>query len=95
MDTIDCERHGPANITFVCQHIAEGLLQHRRVGFCWTSFDPENPHPDAWCHACEERVKQTGGEWEGEALEQLKARVMCCHCYDVAKTFHLGGDPWS
>jgi hypothetical protein len=44
---------------------------------------------------CEERVKLTGGEWEGEALEHLQPKVLCAECYDVARMFHTGGDPWS
>jgi hypothetical protein len=94
-DTIECETHGTSKRTYVCQHVATGLQCHERVGFFWTTFDRENPYPDAWCYECEERVKKTGGEWEGEALEQLQAKVLCHHCYEIAKVFHMGGDPWS
>jgi hypothetical protein len=94
-DSIICDMHGPSQRTFVCQHVAEGLLNRERVGFFWTVEGPENPYPDAWCTACEERVRETDGEWEGEALAHLNPQIMCCHCYEVAKTFHMGGDPWS
>jgi hypothetical protein len=66
-----------------------------RVGFFWTTADPENPRPDAWCSACNDQVQVTGGEWVGEALKHLEPKVLCGACYDVAKIFHMGGDPWS
>lgn len=94
LSSISCETHGPQPETFVCQHIAAGLIQRQRVGFFWTQHDPTNPHPDAWCSECEERVKLTGGEWVDEAGEQLKPKIMCGECYEIAKVFHMGGDPW-
>jgi len=36
-----------------------------------------------------------GGEWVGEALSNLKPKVLCGSCYDLAKHFHSGGDPWA
>jgi hypothetical protein len=93
--TIHCGTHGEQAETFVCQHIADGLIRHDRVGFFWTVEDPDNPHPDAWCAECEGRVKLTGGEWEGEASEHLKPKILCGECYGAAKVFHMGGDPWS
>jgi hypothetical protein len=78
----------------VCQHIFEGLLRRQRVGFFWAK-DPENPRPDAWCLACNERVRETRGEWVGLAREHLKPKLLCGACYDLAKAFHMGGDPWS
>src|SRR5712671_2728097 len=93
--SIRCATHGEQQETFVCQHIAEGLKNKERVGFFWTTYDPENPRPAAWCIACEERVRQTDGEWIGEAEAHLKVKILCGACYDLAKTFHMGGDPWS
>jgi len=93
--TIHCDTHGQADETFVCHHVIDGLVRKERVGFFWTAEDPDNPHPDAWCAECEERVKLTDGEWEGEALEHLKPKILCGECYEVAKTFHMGGNPWS
>ncbi|MCP4928701.1 MAG: hypothetical protein GY918_06550 [Gammaproteobacteria bacterium] len=90
-----CATHGKQPETFVCQHILGGLIDKKRVGFFWTQDDPENPYPDAWCSDCEERVKKTGGDWAGEALDKLKPEVLCAECYKVAKEFHMGGDPWS
>jgi len=80
----------------VCRHILDGLRSRTRVGFFWTPFDAENPRPDAWCSECNGRVSEAGhGEWKGVALELLNPQVICGACYDVAKRFHLGGDPWA
>ena len=95
MANVRCDVHGSQQETFVCQHIAEGLQSRKRVGFCWTSYDPDNARPDAWCLACDERVSATGGEWIDQAQEHLQAKILCGACYDVAKQFHMGGDPWS
>jgi hypothetical protein len=89
-----CATHGESGEAFVCQHVVQGLIRHERVGFFWAD-DPDNPCPDAWCAACEERVRATGGEWEGEALQELQPQLMCAHCYGAAKAFHMGGTPWS
>jgi hypothetical protein len=79
----------------VCQHIVVGLERRERVGFFWTPDDPTNPRPDAWCLACERRARLSGGEWVGHALEEAQPKVLCGACYDLAKQFHMGGDPWS
>lgn len=95
MKTVECSTHGTQQETFVCQHVVQGLRDRRRVGFFWTQCDPENLRPDAWCLECEERVRLTDGDWVGEAGEHLKAKILCGECYDAAKIFHMGGDPWS
>ena len=92
---IECATHGKQPETFVCQHIVQGLVEKRRVGFFWSAGDPTNPHPDAWCSACEQRVRATEGEWVGEALANLEPKILCGACYDNAKIFHMGGHPWS
>ncbi len=95
MADVQCTVHGLQQRTFVCQHIAEGLVDRNRVGFFWTREEPENPRPDAWCAACDSRVKATDGEWVGAALEHRQPKILCGACYDSAKTFHLGDDPRS
>lgn len=95
MKTIECGVHGLQQETFVCQHIVQGLQERRRMGFFWTTFYSENLRPDAWCSECEERVRLTGGEWVGVAAEHLKAKILCGACYDMAKIFHMGGNPWA
>ena len=92
---VHCDTHGETDRSFVCQHVIDGLIRKERVGFFWSAEDRDNPHPDAWCAQCEERVKLTDGQWEGEALDHLKPKILCSECYEVAKTFHMGGNPWS
>ena len=91
---VHCTKHGHQPEAFVCQHIVEGLVQRNPVGFFWSAEDP-SPYPDAWCSECNDRVALTGGEWVDEALVHLDARLMCSECYQTARTFHMGGEPWS
>ena len=90
---VRCALHGLKPRTNVCQHIVTGLARGERVGFFWTATQHGNPRPDAWCRECEKRVNLTRGQWIGEALEQVGARILCSGCYDKAKEFHMGGDP--
>ena len=94
MERIQCSVHGTQDKTFVCQHIADGLIARRRVGFFWTTDDPDNPRPDACCTDCSARVAANGGEWVGEAREHLKPKVLCAACYDLAKQFSQGWRPF-
>lgn len=41
------------------------------------------------------RVRKTDGEWIDEALEHLQPKILCGLCYDLAREFHTGGNPWS
>ena len=93
-DTVQCATHGVQPEAFVCGHILSGLQHKTRVGF-FTARDPGNPHPDAWCTECNTRLSTCGGEWVGDAAEQLNATILCSACYDIAKIFHRGGNPWS
>src|SRR5678815_1640582 len=92
---VTCTTHGVQPRALVCQHIVQGLRDRARVGFYWAAEDPADPRPDAWCRECEQRVRLTNGEWVGQALEQLQPKVLCGVCYDAARTFNLGGNPWS
>ena len=89
--TITCDQHGQQQETFVCQHIAASLVTHEPVGFFWPA-DAEEHRPDAWCSACNERVRDSGGEWSGEAAEHLGAKILCGACYDHAKYLNFGSD---
>ena len=88
--TVHCDIHGVQQETFVCQHIAQGMVTKTRVGFSCTLDEPANPRPDAWCQACEERVRATGGEWVGETEAHADPKLLCGACYDLAKKFHMG-----
>ena len=95
MAEVKCTIHGLQQRTFVCQHIAQGLVDRKRVGFFWTSDDPENPRPDACCSACQCRVEAPDGEWVDAAQKHLEPKILCGACYDFAKAFHMGEDPRS
>lgn len=92
--SVICATHGRQSLTLVCQHIARGLIEKRRVGFFWPASASPDTRPDAWCSGCDHRVAATGGDWGGDALDQLQPKVLCAACYDMARTFHMGGDPW-
>jgi len=94
VETVHCCTHGTQARTYVCQHILEGLIVRRRVGFFWGTATPDNPRPDACCSDCSARLAANGGEWVGDALEHCQPQVLCGACYDIAKQFHMGGDPW-
>jgi hypothetical protein len=92
--TVQCSTHGTQQETFVCQHIAEGLQTKQRVGFFWTRTIrriPARMHgvPDA--RSAYGQPTESG--WEAEV--HLKPKILCSACYDLAKIFHMGGDPWS
>jgi len=86
---IDCPTHGRERATLVCQHIAESLTSRECVGFWW-SRDDDSEFPDAWCAICHERHEAAGLEWEGEALGQLGAKLLCATCYVEARALCLG-----
>lgn len=86
---IECAEHGTREETFVCQHIAFSLTTRKPVGFFWADQTAKD-RSDAWCFECNERVKQTGGEWVGEAGRQLGVKLICAGCYDDAKEMALG-----
>jgi hypothetical protein len=92
---VNCRTHGLQQQTMVCQHVVAGLMERRRVGFFWNAEDPTNPRPDAWCSECDVAVQATAGEWIDAALELAQPKVLCGACYDTAKVFHMGGNPWS
>ncbi|MCB1035467.1 MAG: hypothetical protein KDD47_16715 [Acidobacteria bacterium] len=83
-----CDQHGLQPATFVCQHIAASLVSRKPVGFFWPAEATEE-RPDAWCFACNERVKLTGGEWAGEAEASLGVRLLCGACYDDARALNF------
>lgn len=86
---IHCDEHGEQQATFVCQHILQTLKDGRPRGF-WTSDNPENPRPDAWCAECETKVQETGGEWNDESEAFAGISLLCGACYDRAIAINNG-----
>ncbi|MCW8987136.1 MAG: hypothetical protein OQK75_05630 [Gammaproteobacteria bacterium] len=76
---IECEAHGSADITFVCQHLVGG----EHLGFN-LGYDPEEPdelYPAAWCDECE-RVLEEEGEWNDKSEAFADIKLLCAHCYE-------------
>ena len=74
--TINCNKHGTAYATYVCEHlIAEPQQQ-------WFSEgpNPENPWPDAWCAACDKFFREQG-EWNEANESKLRIKLLCHYCY--------------
>ena len=84
MNTINCGKHGAQAETFVCSHILGSLISGEAVGFWWSAEDVGN-RPDAWCTDCEERLRQSAGEWTPRNLTLAKIQVLCATCYDAAR----------
>ncbi len=83
---IHCDKHGEQQATFVCQHVVQTLVDGRPRGF-WTSDNPDNPRPDAWCDDCEVRV-QRDGEWNDENEALAGVTLLCGACYDQARALN-------
>jgi hypothetical protein len=92
---VNCPTHGLQESTLVCQPIVDGLRRKVRVGFWWNTENVSSGRPDACCTDCNGRVKHAHGEWIGEALEKANPQILCGACYDLAKKFHMGGNPWA
>lgn len=87
---IKCNTHGWQQEAFVCQHIVGSLHSGVPVGFHWPAESTE-PHPDAWCTACEETRLEAGGEWTPEAEVILGVKLLCAACYEYAKDIWARG----
>jgi len=86
---IQCDEHGEQQATYVCQHIIQTLRDSKPRGF-WTSDDPDNLRPDAWCAKCEAKVQETNGEWNDESEAIAGVSVLCGACYDRAIAINRG-----
>jgi hypothetical protein len=78
-----CQIHGDRRKAYVCDH----LLRGSRQGF-FTADEPEDPHPDAWCSACDQIRAAHGsadGEWNERSGALIKVRLVCGGCYEEIK----------
>jgi hypothetical protein len=81
---VNCGSHGKQLRTRVCQHLVASLHTNVAVGFHWFEGDT-NPHPDAWCSACDEAMPSDDGEWTEDLKKQVGISDLCCSCYERAK----------
>jgi hypothetical protein len=83
-ETVDCGVHGRQAISFVCTHIAHGLLDGTTPGFVIAPED-DHPLPLGWCDECEAMVQGLGGDWTDEAAARAEFTLLCAQCYVEAK----------
>jgi len=84
-DLTICGAHGETPATFVCRHVADGVA----CGFHANPPAPDNPWPDAWCDLCEEAFQRGGGEWNEQNDQAADIKVLCTHCYAVARARNI------
>jgi hypothetical protein len=78
---ISCGRHGEAREpAFVCEHLLHGTGR----GFFFDRAD-DDPHPDAWCKACERLRIDNGGDWTEALTKQVNIQLVCDSCYQEIK----------
>ncbi len=79
-DNVTCATHGPAQQTFVCEHLVLDPKQE------WFSDEPSaaKPWPDAWCAKCDE-LYQEKGEWDDDNSSRLKIKLVCHQCYQALR----------
>jgi hypothetical protein len=78
---ISCARHGEARQqAFVCEHLLHGTGR----GFFFDRAD-DDPHPDAWCKACEGLRVDNGGDWTEALTNQVNIQLVCDSCYQEIK----------
>lgn len=87
---IQCEGHGEAYSTFVCEHLATKVPQE------WFGNFPEedNPWPDAWCVKCNS-IFLREGEWNEKNEKEIKLKIICDRCYSDARSLSVDylGEP--
>jgi hypothetical protein len=88
IEYVECCEHGKQQQTFECKHVVDSVRDRQAKGFWWSSEQPDNPRPDAWCSECEVLVNKNGC-WEGEAEEFADIKVLCGACYDSAKLLNF------
>jgi hypothetical protein len=74
---IQCNSHGQAISTFICQHLFD------EPGQKWFPSEPSktDPWPDSWCAACN-KLFEPEGEWNDRNSPSLKAKVVCHLCHE-------------
>ncbi|HEC00463.1 MAG TPA: hypothetical protein ENI91_02095, partial [Sphingomonadales bacterium] len=78
-EKINCDTHGMANSTFVCQHLIEGEKLGFNLGY--DPDDPNDPYPDAWCDKCETVSDEEGG-WNKKSQAFANIKILCSYCYE-------------
>lgn len=83
-ERLECESHGPAYMTFVCQHLTGGSTA---LGFHFNDSS-QAEWPDAWCDACD-AVWEAEGELTERVEKQLGIKLLCHFCYEQSRALNM------
>jgi hypothetical protein len=83
-EAVESGLHGRQPISFVCMHIAHGLLDGSTPAFVIAPED-DHPLPLAWCDGCEEMIDSLGGDWNAAGSSRADFRPLCASCYTEAR----------
>jgi hypothetical protein len=84
---MSCAKHGEQLETVVCSHLAKSLEDGVAVGFYWARH-PNDFYGEAWCSACNERLRAEGGEWTPQLAASLAPHAVCERCYDELRAMN-------
>jgi hypothetical protein len=76
---VRCEGHGWSEPCFVCAHLTQG------EGLGFHAGGPARLRPDAWCDACDARLRAPGSL---DAAEEPRVLAICGGCYDRLRDLH-------
>ena len=80
-DTVLCDSHGEAEVTFTCSHLADGSAG---IGFNRDEPTEEDPFPDAVCDECDLILEAHSG-WTDESEKLIEIRLLCSRCYELCR----------
>lgn len=72
-EMLTCNTHGKQSVTYVCEHIIEGLQSGEPVGFWWSQEDGDYT---AICTNCNDMDE---AEWEMKAPKLIQ--ILCKGCF--------------
>lgn len=80
-DTVHCDTHGESAAAYVCAHLTD---ETSGLGFNRNEPSDDNPHPDAWCDACE-MIRAEYNGWDDAPDELCKIKLLCAECYERSR----------
>ncbi len=82
-DVVQCNRHGPSQICYVCEHLD---MASSGRGFN-TDLKAEEERPDAWCDDCD-RLLDGLDDWDAVGDRHPTIVIVCAGCYDILRARH-------
>lgn len=74
-ETLECDKHGPSETTYVCVHLVETLKDGKPRGFNWIR-DAEG-EIQAYCDDCWDATDE---EWEW--IQEQGPKILCLSCLE-------------